>query len=85
MAFPSQRALEAFKCVTLAVIAVAVTIIAARSRPATLADVIAAPQERRAELIRRLPLIRVHGGTVDIGRIDDQVEIAQPVEVLIVR
>ncbi|WP_318557308.1 hypothetical protein [Geobacter anodireducens] len=47
--------------------------------PVTLASVIAAPQEKKADLIKQVPLVRVHGGSVgvDVQNTPLEVEVAR--------
>lgn len=43
--------------------------------PVTIASVIAAPQEKKADLIKQVPLVRVQGGSVDVDVQNTPIEV----------
>ncbi len=49
-----------------ALVGVQILILNRLPTPVTLASVIAAPQEKRAELIKHVPLVRVQGGSISV-------------------
>jgi len=74
-----SRALELYKCIALTVIAVTLGVIALRTqRPVTFGDLRGASLGERAALLHRLPVVRVQGATVDVGSVNQPVEIERP-------